>query len=119
MIGQRDLERIVERIIALYDPDDIYLFGSYAKGNMTEQSDLDFIVVKPTDIPRPMRGRDVIAILNEVPVPIDLIFLTPEELELELHGKHSLINTVMPSALRLYSRTGGITSSASDPARHS
>jgi predicted nucleotidyltransferase len=100
------LKRIVARIVALYDPDSIYLFGSYAKGNMTPASDLDFIVVKPTELPRVMRGRDVIAILAEVPVEIDLLFLTPGEIEEELRREHSLIGTVMPSAILLYSRTG-------------
>jgi predicted nucleotidyltransferase len=104
MIGARDLAHILERVVALYDPDTIYLFGSYAKGNMTERSDLDFIVVKPTDLPPPLRGRDVVAILAEVPVAIDLIFLTPEELELERREDHSLIGTVLPSAIALYSR---------------
>jgi uncharacterized protein len=112
MIGPRDLDRIVERIVAMYDPDTIYLFGSYAKGNMTQQSDLDFIVVKRTNLPLPMRGRDVVAILAEVPVDIDLIFLTPEELELECRAEHSLIGIVLPSAVMLYSRTSAATASS-------
>jgi uncharacterized protein len=118
MIGPRDLERIVERIVVLYDPDTIYLFGSYAKGNMTERSDLDFIVVKPTDLPRFMRGRDVVAVLAEVPVDIDMLFLTPEEVELECQGgRHSLISMVLPSAVTLYSRTPVATPVAVGPAR--
>jgi predicted nucleotidyltransferase len=104
------MKRIVDRIVALYDPDAIYLFGSYAKGNMTERSDLDFIVVKPTDLPPPMRGRDVVAILAEVPVDIDLIFLTPEELEVECCKELSLIGTVLPSAFTLYARVAAADS---------
>jgi len=105
MIYSQDLQRIVERIVALYDPDKIYLFGSYAKENMTENSDLDFIVVKPSNLPRPMRGRDVVAILAEVPVDIDMIFVTPEELKIELYEKYSFISTVLPTAIMLYSKT--------------
>ena len=105
MIGSQDLQRIVERIVALYDPDTIYLFGSYAKGSMTEKSDLDFIIVKPSDLPRPMRGRDVVAILAEVPVDIDAIFMTPEELYVERREKYSFIGTVLPTAIKLYSKT--------------
>ena len=107
MIGAGDLKRIVERIVALCDPHTVHLFGSYARGDMQEESDLDFIVVKPTQLPYPMRGRDVRAILAEVPVSIDLIFLTPEELACECQDQHSLIGRVMPSAILVYSRGAG------------
>lgn len=105
MISSQDLQRIAERIVALYDPDTIYLFGSYAKKSMTENSDLDFIIVKRSDLPRPMRGRDVVAILARVPVDIDVIFVTPEELDAERHEKYSFIGTVLPTAIVLYSKT--------------
>ncbi len=104
MIDHRDLKNIMNRIVALYNPELIYLFGSYSKGNMTERSDLDFIVVKRTNLPRYLRGRDVVTVLAEFAVDIDLLFVTPEELEMECNQSYSLMGSVMPTALLLYRR---------------
>ena len=56
MITAADVTRVVERIVALYDPDEILLFGSHAKGTATDDSDLDLVVVRPSDQPRWLRG---------------------------------------------------------------
>ena len=44
MITDSDVAWVIERIVALYDPDSIYVFGSYAKGAAHEESDLDLFI---------------------------------------------------------------------------
>lgn len=39
-----EIKKIVQPIAAQYDIDCVYLFGSYARGNATPSSDLDFRV---------------------------------------------------------------------------
>ncbi|SCZ81170.1 hypothetical protein SAMN02910350_02673 [Pseudobutyrivibrio xylanivorans] len=39
-----EIKRIVKPIAESYGIQEIYLFGSYAKGTATEESDLDFLV---------------------------------------------------------------------------
>lgn len=104
MIAQADIETVVERVAALYDPDRIYVFGSYAKGNATDRSDLDLLVVRPTDLPRSLRGRHVVAVLSSMVFSMDLLFYTPHEVEAELTQPYSLISTIMPTAKVVYSR---------------
>jgi predicted nucleotidyltransferase len=104
MINHSDLKNITERIVALCNPDLIYLFGSYAKGTMIENSDLDFIVVKRTSLPKHLRGRDAMAALAEFAIDIDLLFVTPEEMERECSEAYSMLGNVMPTALLLYRR---------------
>lgn len=106
MIGEADVRRAVDRIVALYDPDAVYVFGSYAKGELTGTSDLDLVVVKPTELPRWRRGRDVVAVLSELAFELDLLFVTPAELAEELADQYSLLATVMPGARPLYQRDG-------------
>jgi uncharacterized protein len=106
MIGEADLAHVVERIVALYDPDEIYVFGSYAKGTLRPDSDLDLVVVRPTPLPRHLRGRDVVAVLAEVAFGLDLLFMTPGELEEDLREPYSLMSTVMPTAKPVYARSG-------------
>lgn len=106
LLVEQDLARIVARIVAFYDPELIYVFGSYSKGNMTEHSDLDLVVVKRTGVPARHRGKDVVGVLAELAVHLDLLFLTPEEIEAEMREPYSLIARIMPTAKLVYRREG-------------
>jgi len=55
MIGEDKISEIVNKIAFGYNPEKIILFGSYAAGNPSEDSDLDLFVIKETDLPRPQR----------------------------------------------------------------
>lgn len=52
MITEEQIQAIVHRIVAGYQPDRIILFGSYAYGAPTEDSDLDLLVIKADDARR-------------------------------------------------------------------
>ena len=43
------IEALAQAIVEQFQPDRIYLFGSYAYGDPTEDSDLDVLVVMPVD----------------------------------------------------------------------
>ena len=49
MITEAQIQAVVQRIVEGYAPDRIILFGSYAYGTPTEDSDLDLLVVKAGD----------------------------------------------------------------------
>ena len=49
------LAEIVRRLIAAYQPDRIYLFGSKARGDADADSDYDLMVVVPDDASPPRR----------------------------------------------------------------
>lgn len=49
MITEEQIQAIVRRIVEGYQPDRIILFGSYAYGTPTEDSDLDLLVIKSSD----------------------------------------------------------------------
>ena len=45
MIDHKALEVVKEKLIEIYDPLSIYLFGSYAWGTPDNESDLDLLIV--------------------------------------------------------------------------
>lgn len=53
MIGGREVRKIilemVEKIIKEYQPKKVILFGSYAYGEATKDSDIDLLIIKDTD----------------------------------------------------------------------
>jgi predicted nucleotidyltransferase len=106
MIREGDVRAVVERILAFHNPESILVFGSYAKDQLHDGSDLDLIVVEPSTLPRPLRGRDVQGLLAEMPFGIDLLFVTPEELERDSDDPYTMLSTVLPTARAVYRRAG-------------
>ncbi len=70
-------------IVEKWDPLKIILFGSRARGNMREDSDVDFLVV----VPLSLKSRETTAAIlpslaNVEPrYAVDIVLTTPEELE--------------------------------------
>lgn len=48
-VSKRDLNKMVRRLVRIYDPLRIYFFGSFAWGNPHLNSDLDFIAIVETE----------------------------------------------------------------------
>ncbi|MEA3476431.1 MAG: nucleotidyltransferase domain-containing protein [Candidatus Cloacimonadota bacterium] len=81
MITEKQINEIVKRIVENYFPERIILFGSYAYGSPTKDSDLDLLIVKESNIPIHKRGREVRKYLRGLKVPMDIIIRTPAEFE--------------------------------------
>ena len=47
MISEKIIQQAVARLVAAANPSKIILFGSYARGDATEDSDLDLMVIEP------------------------------------------------------------------------
>ena len=45
MISNSTIEEVKKRLVATYNPIEIYIFGSYAWGKPEEDSDLDLLIV--------------------------------------------------------------------------
>ncbi len=104
MIDERYLKGVVDRIVANYAPDRVLLFGSQAKNQADAGSDIDLLIVKPSSLSRPFRGKNVAALFANSPVKLDLLFYTPEELAEEEHDPLSFVSTILQSARVVYSR---------------
>lgn len=79
MITQEQINEIGRRIVRNFKPEKIILFGSYANGTPTEESDLDLLIIKDSDFPSRLQNRKVRKILSDLRVPVDVIVRTPEE----------------------------------------
>lgn len=82
MINKETIEEVKNRLIKVYNPLAIYLFGSYAWGNPTEDSDLDLlIVVDKSDEKTYERPRVAYDALFGMGISKDIIVYTKEEFE--------------------------------------
>lgn len=82
MITRKHIEDIVKRIVDHYKPEKIILFGSYAYGSPTKDSDLDLLVIKDSSLPRHQRAREIRKYLWGISeIPKDIIVYTQREID--------------------------------------
>jgi len=79
MVTPETLKEITGRIVRKFDPEKIILFGSYARGAATEDSDVDLLIVAHTDLAPRERFPAVSRLLANYPVAFDVVVRTPEE----------------------------------------
>ena len=72
---------MVNRIVEQFQPNRIILFGSQARGDTNDSSDVDLMVVL-NHIPNKHRTAvEIRRSLNDVPISKDIIVITPSEME--------------------------------------
>ncbi|MFH1540667.1 MAG: nucleotidyltransferase domain-containing protein [Elusimicrobiota bacterium] len=75
------LNEIVRKITSNFNPEKIILFGSYAYGHPTTDSDIDIMVVMNTEEKPHKRAASLRKLLKNLGVPKDIIVKTPNEFE--------------------------------------
>ncbi|HBW22916.1 MAG: hypothetical protein A2X28_04220 [Elusimicrobia bacterium GWA2_56_46] len=102
------LESIVKRIVDGYNPDKIILFGSYAYGTPTEDSDLDLFIVKDDNRKSMDRFCEVMKILRDVKgVSIEPLVFTNEELKKRVGLEDDFILEIMNRGKVMCERSPG------------
>ena len=104
LIETRQINEIVNRIALNYNPDKIILFGSQAHGNYSDNSDLDFILIKDTITPKHKRGLEVRRLFYGLPIPMDFKIYTSSEFNDELSNQYSFLSSAIKGSKVLYER---------------
>lgn len=73
-----ELKRCVKVLIENYKPEKIIIFGSIATGNVSENSDIDMVIIKKTSARFLDRIGEVMRLLRPK-VALDVLVYTPEE----------------------------------------
>lgn len=99
----RDLAGVISRLVAALRPERIYVFGSYAKGTATPDSDIDLLVVVPqSDLPPHRRDQLAYQAAGEHLIPVDILVITHQEFERQQRAMSSLPATVLREGRVLY-----------------
>lgn len=105
-IKQEVIEEVKKRLIDVYDPLAIYLFGSYAWGSPAEDSDLDLlIVIEESNEKRHKRGKPGYLALWGMGISKDLMVYTKDEVEQRATDPSSLIHKILKEGKVLYARS--------------
>jgi predicted nucleotidyltransferase len=98
------LEELVNKIVQAVSPERVILFGSYAYGEPTPDSDLDLLVIAQTnDAPliRRVNLRRALMDRNRK-IPLELLVLTPEELFMGLESGDPFLMEIVNKGSVLY-----------------
>ena len=101
--GDPILADIVRRLVDVYHPERIYLFGSVARGAADPDSDYDLMIIVPDDAPLGLRdctpGYKAMKGLGRSG---DFLVWTREAFEKRLHLQASLPSTIIREGKLLY-----------------
>ena len=79
MVAMSEIEEFGQHIGRQFDAEKVILFGSYAHGVATENSDVDLLAVADTNLPPQQRYSAVRRLVANAPASFDIIVKTPEE----------------------------------------
>lgn len=98
------LRHITEKIKTQYKPEKIILFGSYAYGKPSKDSDIDLFIIKNTRKRHCDRALEVRTILDRENrlVSLDLLVYTANETKKRLKMGDDFIGKIMTQGVVLY-----------------
>ena len=96
------LSEIAQKVVHAFRPKNIILFGSYAYGKPTSDSDLDLLIVMESRDRPAERIRRVSDLFDPRPLPMDFIVLTPGEMRQRLSGFDPFLEEVLEKGQMLY-----------------
>ncbi|KOA21346.1 nucleotidyltransferase domain protein [Clostridium homopropionicum DSM 5847] len=95
-----ELENIKKQIIEKYEPREIILFGSVAKGTFKANSDIDLCIIKDTNDKKRLLTEMYINIDSSV--PFDLVLYTVEEWNKCIADKNCFAYIIKSTGVKLY-----------------
>lgn len=101
---KQEIDRIVEGLKD-YEPEKIILFGSLAREDFDEYSDLDIVIIKQTDKRFLERLREVVGFLPPHRGGIDIFVYTPEEFVRMKEEENPFIEQVLKDSKILYEKS--------------
>jgi predicted nucleotidyltransferase len=100
-ISQRTISSFARQVARQFNPEKIILFGSYAYGKPTEDSDVDILVVMPFKGSNPEKAPEI-WMATKPKFPIDIMVRKPPELKRRLQMGDFFLREIMEKGKVLY-----------------
>lgn len=104
MIAREKIVNIGKTIVEKFNPEQVVLFGSYAYGNPTSNSDIDLFVVLAHECLAARKSAEIRLTLP-TDLPIDIIVRSPEKVQERLRMHDSFVSEIMKKGKILYAKS--------------
>ncbi len=101
MVGMDKIRKFSDQIVRMYHPRRIVLFGSYAYGKPTPDSDVDLLVILPFKGKSQYKSLEILQKTNPA-FPVDLLIRTPGQIRRRLAWNDFFLREVMEKGKVLY-----------------
>ncbi len=83
IVAMHQIEELGERIVQKFRPQQVILFGSYAYGQPTEDSDVDLLVIMPYEGHSARKALEIVQSIRPT-FAIDVLVRSPEQVQQRL-----------------------------------
>ncbi len=101
---QQFIRQAARRIGEKFHPQKVILFGSYASGSQTSDSDIDLLIIFSKKGNRAQRYTEVSQELEPMPLPFDLLIRSTQDIQDRLKIGDSFIEEIVHKGKVLYER---------------
>ena len=101
MVTRQQIKAFVKQVAARFHPQRVILFGSYAYGRPTPDSDVDLLVVMPHEVPPALQAAEIRKHIR-AGFPMDLVVRSPEEIQRRLAMDDVFISEIIQRGQPLY-----------------
>ena len=103
MVDRHTIDGFVRKVADRFHPEKVVLFGSYAYGNPTPDSDVDILVIMPHEGPSAKQAAEIRKQVH-AGFPVDLLVRSSEELQRRLAIADFFVRDIMERGQSLYER---------------
>lgn len=100
-VVKKEISDLCRQIVDVCHPQKIVLFGSYAYGSPTEDSDVDLMIVMPFEGHHAYQAGTIRSQVH-TPLPIDLLVRTPEQVRERIEMGDSFMQEIVDQGEILY-----------------
>ena len=105
MTAESTITEMLDRIVTSFDPSQVLLFGSHARGSAGEWSDVDLLVVMGDVTDKRRVAIEIRRSLGDLMVSKDIVVATPEEIAQRGHVVGTVLNAAIGEGRVLYERS--------------
>lgn len=99
---QQLINKVSKQIKEQYKPEKIILFGSFAWGKPTKDSDLDLLIIKQTNKNYFQRIPEVRSYLHNFDQAFDILVMTPKEVSKRLRLRDFFVEEIIKKGKIIY-----------------
>jgi predicted nucleotidyltransferase len=104
MISNDSINQAVNIVVQTAHPKAVILFGSYARGNASEESDVDLCVVEDSLVDKRMESVRIRRALSPLRIPVDIIVHSAQTVREWGEVTGTLINSILQEGKILYEK---------------